>query len=260
MSPTTLQEPPRIVTRKRAAAVPAEDRILGLSPAWFHLALGALLANLFALPILSYVGWFLSSLAHEMGHAAAAWLCGRPSFPAIRLDGHAAAIWREQSTWIAIVMTALLGSFAWRLRHAPVAAVAVGLAALLQLGIAFSSAKDLFCLAAGHVGELLFAGICFHRAMTGGFTHSRTERGLYSALGWYLLAKNVTLFFGLMTSMTALIDYYGSGSFGLTNDLIRIAEDHLDWAVQSVATLFFALSLSVLPTALILTVRCRDKL
>jgi hypothetical protein len=56
-------------------------------------AIGAALAPVFGLtPILQYMGWFLTSLVHEMGHCVAAWLFGSPAYPAIRIDGHAAAI------------------------------------------------------------------------------------------------------------------------------------------------------------------------
>ena len=43
--------------------------------------------------------------------------------------------------------------------------------------------------------------------------------------------------------------YAENGSFGLTNDMIRVAEDVLNWRLQSVAFLMLLVSLAVLPTA-----------
>ena len=266
MTPSSLQTPPRVITRKGdltrpaglsapgVASVPggdSEPRIFGLPPSCFYLAVGAVLSNLFAVPVLSFCGWFIASLAHEMGHSAAAWLCGMPAFPAIRLDGHAAAVWSEQATWLVFAMTGILGYLTWRVRHLPAAAAALLIVTLFHPVIALTGASSFLCLAAGHGGELLFAGICFWRTVVGGFTESEAERCLYATLGWYLLAKNLTLFFGLMTSFEAVVEYHGSGSFGMTNDLIRIAEDVVGWPLESVALLMFVLALAVLPVSLI---------
>src|SRR5687768_14230403 len=66
------------------ASIPAEphsDR-----EPWIYLAIGLATAPVFALtPILGFMGWFLASLVHEMGHAAFAWVCGMPAIPAISL-------------------------------------------------------------------------------------------------------------------------------------------------------------------------------
>src|SRR5262245_29502819 len=70
---------------------------------WIFLGLGLLTAPVFAwTPLLQYMGWFLASLVHEMGHASVAWLCGMPAVPAISLAGHAAAVHGEQSLALAL--------------------------------------------------------------------------------------------------------------------------------------------------------------
>ncbi len=68
-------------------------------------------------------------------------------------------------------------------------------------------------------------------------------------LGWYLLGTNVHLCCGLMFSSSSREWYAENGSFGLTNDMIRVAEDVLNWRLQSVAFLMLLVSLAVLPTA-----------
>ena len=92
------------------------------APAWKEpltiLGIGALLAPVFSLtPILQYMGWFLGSLCHEIGHCAVAWLAGCPAFPAISLAGHAMAQYSSQQIALAILMWGGFGYLAWRYRE-----------------------------------------------------------------------------------------------------------------------------------------------
>ena len=83
-------------------------------------SVGVLLAPVLTLtPILQYMGWFLGSLCHETGHVAAAWAMGCPAFPAIRLDGHAAALHREQQPLLVASAIAGLLAIAWASRRRP---------------------------------------------------------------------------------------------------------------------------------------------
>lgn len=209
-----------------------------------YLGVGAALAVVFTLtPLLKYMGWFLSSLVHEMGHCAAAWAAGCPSFPAIRIDGHAAAIHGEQSTVFAIGILVGLGYFAWHKRS-----IALGALALVYPLLVFTGVREWIFLLAGHLGELAFAGICFWRALVGGFTRSRPERVLYSTCAWYLVASNVWLTGGLMFSESVRQWYRGSGSFGLENDYLRLAKS-LHVGVGAVAFLMLLVTLAALPVA-----------
>lgn len=213
-----------------------ERRVWGMPARAFFLAVGLVIAQVFAIGQASWFGWFLSSLAHEMGHSAAAILAGVPSFPAIRLDGHAMAMSGEQNYALLGLVWGGLAYGAWYLRDRPI--YAAPLAALLVFSpiVAFTPLTDPWILVMGHGGELVFAAMCFVRVMTGGsFSRGEIERVLYSVLGWYLLAKNVLLFWGIAFRADALIDYYSSGSFGLRNDFDRLAHDHLDMALDSVA-------------------------
>jgi hypothetical protein len=72
---------------------------------WLYLGLGLVLAPVFELtPMLGFMGWFLASLAPEMGHSTLAWACGMPSIPAISPAGHAAAVHGEQMPFLAGVL------------------------------------------------------------------------------------------------------------------------------------------------------------
>ena len=88
--------------------------------------------------------------------------------------------------------------------------------------------------------------------LDGGFTESSAERLAYGVLGWFLTGKNLFLFVGLLTSAASRAHYADNGSFGLTNDMIRVAQDVLGWRLESVAFCGVLASLLVLPAALYL--------
>ncbi len=228
------------------------DEYSGLEP-WLYLGLGLVCAPALAfLPVLQFMGWFLSSLVHEMGHTAAAWLCGMPAFPAISLEGHAAALHSEQSAPLVFLVTGALCFLAWRALEGRTRwSVCAGIA-LVHLCLAFSPAREVLHLLAGHLAELGFACMCLFRALSGGFTSSRTERALHGTLGWFLLGRNVWLCWGLVWNSGARALYHSNGSFGLTNDYLRVADDVLGWRLQTVAGGMLLLGAGVLPLALVL--------
>lgn len=227
-----------------AAPPPGPPRMEVKDRPLVYLGIGAVAAIAFTLtPLLKYMGWFLSSLVHEAGHCAAAWAMGCPSVPAIRLDGHAAAVHGEQSKLFAAVVFAGLAYWAWRKRSWP-----LGAAALAHPLVAFTGARDWFFLLAGHLSEIAFGGVFFWRALVGGFTRSRPERVLYAACAWYLVLGNVWLSGGLMFSESVRAWYRGSGSFGLTNDYLRLANS-LHVGVGTVAFFMLLVALAALPVA-----------
>lgn len=216
-----------------------------------YLGIGLVTAPIFALtPLLNYMGWFLASLVHEMGHAAFAWLCGMPAMPAISLDGHAAAVHSEQSLFLVALIALGLGAGAWNVFTGRVRWIVLALLAVAYPAIALTSAKELLHLLAGHGGELAFATLCLWKTLDGGFTDSKLERALYGMLGWFLLGKNAHLCFALMQSAGARAEYDANGSFGLTNDYIRVAEDVLHCPLQRVALMMLVACVFVLPAAL----------
>jgi hypothetical protein len=192
-------------------------------------------------------GWFLGALFHESGHTVTALAFGLPAFPAISLRGHAASIHQDQIPFMVFLLWAGLAYLTWQLRHHRAAVVALAIAVVLYPFFAFTDAKEFLFLVGGHGGELAMATICLWRALTGGFTHSLLERGLYSVLGWYLVGSNVWLCGNLATSAAARALYRGSGSFGLTNDYIRLAEDVLGWGLPQVGAMMLIVSLLPAP-------------
>jgi hypothetical protein len=186
------------------------------------------------LPILGYMAWFMASLCHEMGHSAAAMLTGSLAVPAIRLDGHAAAASTDPIFLARFVIWAALIAWASRIwRRGGSRAFAIALVVCYPL-LAWP-AREVFRLYSGQFGELLFASVFLWRAWTGGFTESPLERPLYAILGWILVQRNLVLSWGLITSDAARAEYWSNGSFGIPNDLLRIAHDHLGIALSTAA-------------------------
>lgn len=191
---------------------------------WLVLGIGLVLAPILTLtPLLRYVGWFLASLVHETGHTAVAWLFGCPAFPAIRLDGHAAAIHREQIPFLCVVVIVCLLAFAWSSRgNAKRLVLATACLAVYPL-LAFTEAHEALFLLGGHFGELAFAAYAFSQAVDGGFTGTLAERCTHAGVAWYLIGRTGVLAIGLLTSETARATYATNGSFGLENDLLRFS-------------------------------------
>jgi len=238
-----------IAPRKESGLVEGHS---GVEP-WLYLAIGLVTAPALALvPVVSFMGWFLSSLVHEMGHAAAAWLCGMPAFPAISLEGHAAALHSAQLVPLALFLTCALVFFAWQLFEGRKRWIVCGSIAVLHLLLCFTMAREVLHLLAGHLAEFGFSCMCLFRALSGGFTSSRVERALHGTLGWFLLGRNSWLCWGLLTSSGARALYQNNGSFGLTNDYIRLADDILGWRLQTVAGGMLFVGALVLPLAFLL--------
>jgi hypothetical protein len=227
-----------------------QENILGLPEPWFFLVVGLLTAPVFAVtPFLHYMGWFLSSLTHEMGHATIGWVLGCPSFPAISLGGHAAAFHKPQILFLVGAIAFGLGWGAWRIEPQRVRVPALILVVGTYLAVALTPIREVLFLLGGHTGELVFAAVFLWRTMTGGFTAHLAERVLFGTLGAYLLGSNLILTTQLMFSETARRAYAGSGSFGLTNDYIRLADDVFGIPLPLVAGIMTCLALGVIPLA-----------
>ena len=227
--------PPRGGRRVATADAP----ILGVPRGLAVWVVGGALAPLFAAtPILQYMAWFLSSLVHEMGHTAMAWLMGCSAVPAIRLDGHAATPTAEQSRvaaygmWIAL---AAVSTWLWRTDRRRLALFTAAAVIAYPMIALDPVRRPLAHLLGGHLGEVLFATLALYRSLSGRATAHLAERIAYAMVGWYLWGHNLTLTYGLATDAAVRDHYESNGSFGLTNDYIRVAEEILDWPLTKVA-------------------------
>ena len=242
---------PRAPARAAPGDPSSEPSILGLPRPWFHLALGAPIALLLSWGPLGFAGWFLTSLVHELGHTVVAWFLGSPAYPAIRLDGHAAAFHFEQSTALALLVWSGLCAAAWWFREDRARLVVLSAAAAVYPLLAFTAAGEAAHLAAGHLAELGFAAVFFWRALTGGFVGQEAERPLYAALGWLWMGGSLLLFGSLVLNPETREWYLANGSFGLENDFVRMAR-LLGSSLTVAAAPMLLLSLLPLPVALLL--------
>jgi len=231
--------------------VVAAPRILGVPEPWFHLALGALLAPLLAAtPLLSLVGWYLAALVHEMGHAAFSWGVGVPAVPALGITAEAATMHGEQLWFLALALWGVGGFLAWRIEAPAWRYAATICFGVLYPVVAFiAPIREAVHLLSGHLAELSFAAVCLGRALSGGFSASPVERGLYAVLGWFLVGRNLVLTAGLAASAGARAEYAANGSFGLENDYLRLAND-FGVSIEAVALGMTAVALVTAPAVL----------
>jgi hypothetical protein len=220
---------PRFVYTPPAAPAAPPSRVIRVDAGWASLAVGIGLALLLGLaPPLRFMGWLIRSLFHETGHVIAAWLGGCPAYPAISLHGHAAAYHKPQTAAIAalvgllVVVLAVLAFRSRRLRGP-----AVALLATWVLLTFVRPLREMTFLLAGHLGEVGFEGFFLWRARTGEGVERGLERPLYACLGWTLAGSAALLALGLLFSESSRAGYATSGSFGLENDLSRVANEHL---------------------------------
>ncbi len=215
------------------------------------LALGVPLAFVFGLtPLLQFIGWFLEALFHEIGHSAVAIFSGRPALPKISLGGHAMTAYAHP-VWIMQVAVfvgslGLIRSFLEpRGRIIAVAALVVVYPLMVWTGFG-----EFMILSGGHLGELAIGAVFLWRCLDGEECHHDAERAAYGMVGWFLCGQNILLSFGLAFSSDARAEYAGSGSFGLTNDYIRIADNVLGTSLETVGFTMGVLGLMV-PAAVI---------
>lgn len=217
---------------------------------WRWLAIGFVVAAVSHLFLPCNFTWFLCALPHEMGHATMGCLLGHPSAPAIALHGEAWTGIAELECWLVWAMAAAAGAGAYVVRTRPAAGIALGITALAIPVLAFSSAAAVLIAAAGHLGELAFAAYCYHLCWTGGRTDTPQERIACAMAGALIQTTNLRLCFGLLTDAGARAHYETSGSLGMKNDYLKLAEDLCGCQLQSVALLMLVASALALPVGL----------
>lgn len=222
---------------------------------WRYLIIGMVLALAFTLtPTLRFMGWFIGSLFHETGHVAYSWFVGCPAWPAISLRGHAAAFHQPQNpVVVALIGLGLVTGIVIARQQQRFGALAIGLLVLWPLLTFFEGIREVGFLLSGHLGELVFAGVFLWRARTGEAIEHEAERPLYACVGWFLLVRNIVLTAGLTFTESARALYMTNGSFGLTNDYVRVAQHWLHVPLQAVSGFMLLVALGTFPLVLALT-------
>jgi len=202
---------------------------------------GGLLAALLALqlPLVQAALSGLSVLVHEMGHAAFGWLYGYPSIPAFDFSyGGGVTLQHERSLLVLGAVVAAGGCGVYALRaHALLRNVLAALLAL-HVAVALTPAHEVAILAMGHGGELCFATLALHRALSGRGCKLEAERPLYGLVGWFLVLSGAQFAWRLRTSAFHRDLYAEAKGGGHWMDFSRLADEHFHTSLETVATGF----------------------
>lgn len=202
---------------------PGSPAPVSVPAAWRALAPGVRALLVAFVPSVLF-GWFfpfrvmgegISFLVHELGHTFVAWFFGCSALPAIVMT----IVFAQSRVFAALVWGALV-FFAVKYRHAP--RWNVGLAAL-ALGyplVAFTPAHLTAFDLGGHLAEVAFAAWAFRRAVRG--ERPEWELPVWAFFAFYLVARNVKLFGGVVLSAAARTDYQTIAITG-QNDMVKVA-------------------------------------
>jgi hypothetical protein len=207
---------------------------------WVALAIGAALAVVaFATPFVGFIPAVLMTVVHELGHAATAWLLGRPAVPSFDLTygGGVSHAWGRQPLLLAVIYAAL-GALAFRYRGNLRTLTLIGITIGVYSLAAFSTLGGLLMTGMGHGLELIIAGVFLYRAISGASILHPAERPLYAFLGLFFVAHDAAFAFRLATSEEHRMDYGDAKGGGHTMDFSRIAEELLHVRLETVAGLF----------------------
>ena len=234
-------EEPAVVVYERIE--PAPPRIDRLGWAAFG---GGLAAALIALqfPLAEAALSGMKTLVHEMGHAAFGWLFGYPSIPAFDFSyGGGVTLHQQRSVLLGALVVAATAYGAFALRAHAVLRNSLLVLLALYAPLALTRGHEVVILAMGHGGELCFATLAFHRALSGRGCTLAAERPLYGLLGWFLVLGDGVFAWRLRTSAFHRELYEAAKGGGHWLDFSRLAEEFLHVPLESVATVFLALCL-----------------
>lgn len=213
----------------------------------------------YTIPFTRYVFSLLVTLFHEFGHAVMGWLMGYPSIPAFDfvygggLTHHGAF-----QLAIALAIAAGFGWLGWLFRQNRKALAIVGVVFLVWLFLVTKEwRRELAFAMAGHLSELILAGIFFYKALAGvGWRNPGVERPL-GAFAAFFVQIHSMLFALRLVRDPAFLDWYREGKGGaLMNDLDRVAADlniYLGWnpEIAGVAKMLLVFSLVPMAVALV---------
>jgi hypothetical protein len=236
------------IMQRRARPEPAIER-----QGWIAFGVGAALAVLTqVLPLLDVLVGYFVVLVHELGHTLAGWLFGRPSLPAFDFGhGGGATLRLERSAALVAVVYALLAAAAWLFRRNRTSLKAVVCSALAYTALLASGWDEAVILAMGHGGELLFAAIFLHRALSGRALAREAERPLYAWLGFHVVLHDLGFALDLVTSGAERAAYAAAKGGGHSMDFSRLAREYLHLPLEVVAGVF-ALACLLTPVAALL--------
>jgi hypothetical protein len=185
----------------------------------------------------------LEILVHEMGHTIFGWIFGYPSLPAFDLVwGGGVTLHVDRSNALLLLIYALLVGLIVIYRRNRFAVAVIAIIIAFHLFCSFTKYHSLLIIAMGHGTELVIGGLFIYRALSGRAIIHYVERPLYSTIGFFIVFSNIAMSYKLVTS------WYERGAYAVAKgghmemDFIRIARDHLNWKLSSVALVFLIFS------------------
>lgn len=223
----------------------AEWRILGIG-------LAAAIV-VYAIPFTRFVFSAIVTLFHELGHAVAGWLLGHPSLPAFDFVygggfTHMGQFRLSIATAIALGFGYLIWLFREDRRRVIIIAVLFG---LWLVFVTREWRRETLFASAGHLSELVLAGIFFYRALTGsGWKSPEVERPLGAFVAFFVQIHSA-LFASRLINDAGYLAWYREGKGGaLMNDLEVIAlnlQIYLGLNPQIIGVARVLLLLSIVP-------------
>jgi hypothetical protein len=234
----TLSAEPAAQLVAAASEAPREPLVDRLGWISFGGGFFAALAALQVWPTQAALG-AMATLVHELGHAAFGWLFGYPSVPAFDFSyGGGVTLHQERMPLLSAAVAAALGYGAYALRErAPLRNALLG-ALALYLPLALTRGPEAAILAMGHGGELCFATLALHRALSGRGCKLEAERPLYGLVGWFLVLSGAQFAWRLRTSAFHRDLYAEAKGGGHWMDFSRLADEHFHTSLETVATGF----------------------
>jgi hypothetical protein len=198
----------------------SEIRLLGLG-----LAAAAIV---YALPFLRFLVSALVTLLHELGHTTAAWLLGHPAIPSFDLVyGGGMTDYRDFQKPLALLIGGTLVWAGWLARNNRKTLVLIGTGFALWFFVISSAwRRELVISAAGHLAELIFAGIFLYMTLANvGWKNPAIERPLGAFIAFYVQINSMAFALRLRNDPDFL-EWYLEGKGGmLMNDLESVALD-----------------------------------
>lgn len=252
--PTSDVAPSAAPSTPSPARPPARPAPSGVGGAWRALSPAVRTLVVAFVPSV-LLGWFfpfrvmgegISFFVHELGHTFVAWFFGCSAMPAIVMT----IVFAQSRVFAALVWCGLV-FLAVKYRHAPRWNVGFAALALLYPLVAFTRAHLTAFDLAGHFAEAVFAAWAFRRAVRG--ERPEWERPVWAFFAFYLVARNVKLFGGVVLSAAARTDYLTIAITG-QNDLVKVAAT-TGLALTTIAALTALVFLVVPLGALVLALR-----
>jgi len=215
------------------------------SAGWLAFGAGLLLAVLTeVVPFLRVLVGYFVVLVHELGHALAGWLFGYPSIPAFDFTyGGGVTLHQGRAVAIVLAVYVVFAVLAFVFRRNPATLVVVGATTALYSVLLATGTADVFIIAMGHGGELFFAWLFLHRALSGRACHHAAERAAYAWIGFHVVFHDLRFAWGLATNAFQREMYAGAKGGGHWMDFSRLANEHFGVSLETVAGGFLVLCL-----------------